>query len=62
MTGGAPCRVISRPGIEHAGRAQRESAQQGLHLLDKKPAGGGKQLYNDDALGLFSYDAAQVPL
>lgn len=48
--------------IEHAGRAQRESAEQGLHLLDKKPAGGGKQLYNDDALGLFSYDATQIPL
>lgn len=49
--------------IAHAANAQRESAQQGLHLLNAKPQQGqGKRLFNEDALGLYAYDATTVPL
>ena len=51
--------------IEHAAFAQRESARQGLHLLGSKPApdaGGDKRLYNEDTLGLYSYDATSVEI
>ena len=44
--------------VGHAASAQRASARQGLHLLNTKPQPGeGKTLYNDDMLGLYSYDA-----
>lgn len=44
--------------VGHAASAQQASARQGLHLLNTKPQPGeGKTLYNDDMLGLYSYDA-----
>ena len=47
--------------IGHAANAQQASARQGLHLLNAKPQPGkGKTLYNDDMLGLYSYDATSV--
>ncbi len=53
--------------VAHAAQAQRESAKQGLHLLNAKPqpdqgTGQDKRLYNDDTLGLYAYDATTVPL
>ena len=47
--------------VAHAANAQEASARQGLHLLNAKPQQGqGKTLYNDDMLGLYSYDATNV--
>ena len=49
--------------VAHAAYAQRASARQGLHLLNAKPQpGAGKRLYNDDTLGLYTYDATKVEL
>lgn len=49
--------------VGHAANAQQASARQGLHLLNTKPQPGeGKTLYNDDMLGLYSYDATTVAI
>ena len=49
--------------VAHAAYAQRASASQGLHLLNAKPEpGAGKRLYNDDTLGLYTYDATNIEL
>ena len=49
--------------VAHAAYAQRASARQGLHLLNAKPEPGeGKRLYNEDTLGLYTYDATTVAL
>ena len=49
--------------VAHAAYAQRASASQGLHLLNAKPGPGeGKRLYNEDTLGLYTYDATSVAL
>ena len=52
-----------RARVVHAAYAQRASARQGLHLLNAKTLPGeGKRLYNEDTLGLYSYDATNVAL
>ena len=49
--------------VRHATYAQQASSTQGLHLLNANPeAGVGKRLYNDDMLGLYSYDATNIAL
>ena len=49
--------------VAHAAYAQRASARQGLHLLNAKAEPGeGKRLYNEDTLGLYTYDATTVAL
>ena len=49
--------------VAHAAYAQRASARQGLHLLNAKPEPGeGKRLYNEDMLGLYTYNATTVAL
>ncbi len=46
--------------IAHANQAQRQSAEQGLALLSP-PAGGARpEIYGENALGLYNYDATTV--
>ena len=49
--------------VAHAAFAQEQSASQGLHLLNNAPEQQGrKQLYREDSLGLYAYDATSVAL
>jgi len=51
-----------RARVAHANRAQRESAAQGLHLLAPPAGGARRELYGENALGLYHYDATTVPV
>jgi salicylate hydroxylase len=48
--------------VAHANRAQRESAAQGLALLDPVQASGHREIYGENALGLYQYDATGVAI